>query len=64
MCDNKKISLKDYKPNLIPEAIEVTMRELSLTREESIKFMTETSYQLRYAKKKLRPYKDKISEKV
>jgi hypothetical protein len=52
MPDNKKVILKNYKPNLIPEAIEVTMRELNLTREEAIKFMTETSYQLRYAKKK------------
>ncbi len=50
MPDKKKIALKDYKPNFIPEAIEVTMEELNLTRDEAIKFMTEASYQLHYGK--------------
>ncbi len=50
MANKVKVVLKDYKPNLIPEAIEVTMEELNMTREEAIKLMTETSYQLRYGK--------------
>ncbi len=50
MPDKKKIALKDYKPNFIPEAIEVTMEELNMTREEAIRFMTEISYQLHYGK--------------
>ncbi len=50
MRDKKKIALEDYKPNFIPEAIEVTMEELNMTREEAIRFMTEASYQLRYGK--------------
>ena len=47
-----KPDYKDYKPNLIPEAIEITMEELGMTRDEAVKFMTETSYQVRFGKKR------------
>ncbi len=50
MANKIKVDIKNYEPNLIPEAIEVTMEELNMSREEAIKFMTETSYQLRYGK--------------
>ena len=47
-----KPAFEDYTPNLIPEAIEITMEELDMTREEAVKFMKKTSYERRYGKQK------------
>ncbi len=51
MQAEKHIAKKNYQPNFVPGAIEETMQELGLSREEAIKFMTDTSYQSDYPRK-------------
>ncbi len=52
MPGKKNISLKDYKVNFFPEAINVTMEELSISRAEAVKLLTEMSYKMHQNKNK------------
>ena len=48
----KKPSIKDYKINEKSPAIDVTMEELNISRDEAIKLIKEMSYKVNFPKKK------------
>ncbi len=48
----KKPSFKDYKINEKSPAIDITMEELNITRDEALKLIKEMSYRVNFPKKK------------
>ena len=49
---NKRIPFKDYKINEKSPAIDITMEELNITRDEALKLIKEMSYRINFPKKK------------
>ncbi len=49
---SKQKKLEEYKLQLLPEAIEVTMQELNISRDRAVKILTEMTYNMDHQKKK------------
>jgi hypothetical protein len=59
----KKPSFKDYKINEKSPAIDITMEELNITRDEALKLIKEMSYRINFPKKKKKARSLKITLK-